>query len=201
MCRRCMFVCVASALCMCVQMHVLHLMYVHMYVCMHLMYIYVHVSLWLYRIWCMMYVSQLVCIVSNVCMYVTHLMYVCMYVCMYVMHLMYACVDRIYCTYNITCMCGSHLMYTDIRIWCMYRMWCLCACMHVRMYHIWCMMYASQVHVCIVSNVCAYVCICLLKFTWVSIFMRHYVITAHGLPYAPSELLLASGPWWSSGSP
>jgi len=82
------------------------------------------------------------------------------------MHLMYACVDRIYCTYNITCMCGSHLMYTDIQIRCMYRMWCLCACMHVRMYHIWCMMYASQVHVCIVSNVCAYVCICLLNFTW-----------------------------------
>jgi hypothetical protein len=124
-----------------------------------------------------------------------------MYVCMYVMHLMYACVDRIYCTYNITCMCRSHLMYTDIQIWCMYRMWCLCACMHVRMYHIWCMMYASQVHVCIVSNVCAYVCICLLKFTWVSIFMQHCVITAHGLPYAPSGLLLASGPWWSSGSP
>ena len=40
-------------------------------------------------------------------------MYVCMYVSMYVMHLMYACVDRIYCTYNITCMCASYLMYTD----------------------------------------------------------------------------------------
>ena len=37
-----------------------------------------------------------------------------MYVCMYVMHLMYACVDRICCTYNTTCMCGSHLMYTDL---------------------------------------------------------------------------------------
>ena len=33
---------------------------------------------------------------------------------MYVMHLMYACVDRICCTYNITCMFGSHLMYTDL---------------------------------------------------------------------------------------
>ena len=66
-----------------------------------------------------------------------------------VLIILHACVDQI---------ASDVYRYTDL----MYVSYVMLVCMHACTCHIWCMMYVSQVHVCIVSNVCVYLCICIL---------------------------------------